>query len=411
MDVRITPTPLIGTVNIPTSKSVAHRMLICAALAKGESTILINSSSDDIDVTAHCLRTLGAKITVDGNRWHVVPISELPKRVTLDCGESGSTLRFMIPIAAALGVSATFTGHGRLPSRPVGPLLRCLSENGIETTSDEFPIRIKGKLKSGNFVIEGNISSQYITGLLLALPLCEGNSTITIIPPIESKPYLKITTAIQREFEVNITHSQNIYNVSHQEYIGKELFAKGDWSNAAFWISGGVRVAGLDLESCQGDREIMHVLWKFNAKVLIDGDAVYADLRNTLSTEIDAANIPDIVPAIAVVAATAMGTTRIYNAQRLKLKESDRLKSTAAMIRNLGGNIVETEDGFIINGKSELNGGVVDSFRDHRIVMAAAIASQKCSEPVIIKGAQAVNKSYPDFFKDFASLGGIADVL
>lgn len=410
MDIKITPFPLMGTVMAPSSKSVAHRMLICAALCNEKSSIKINANSEDITATAECLKALGTKIDVRGNEWLITPPSYFPKKVALDCGESGSTLRFMIPVVSALGIDATFTGHGRLPSRPIEPLLKCMEKNGVVSDS-EFPIHTKGKLRSGKYKIRGDISSQFITGLLLALPVCEGESSIELMPPVESKPYIDITVSVMKSFGIHIAESDSSYSLCHTIPKGGEFTAEGDWSNAAFWLASGVKVKGLNMNSVQGDKRIIDVLNSFNAKVTYGHDFAQADLSGIEAAEIDASDIPDLVPVIAAIAATAQGTTRIYNAKRLRLKESDRIKSTAMMIKSLGGDVAETDDGLIINGKNILPGGTVDGCRDHRIVMASAVAAQKCINPVIIKGAQAVNKSYPDFFKDYNSLGGMADVM
>lgn len=410
MKIKINPKTLCGKIEAPASKSVAHRTLICAALAKGKSTVKLNKTSEDIEATASCLESLGVTIEKSGNEWTVTPPAKFPEKAELDCGESGSTLRFMLPVVSALGIEATFTAHGRLPDRPIAPLLDEMKKHGI-TCNDAFPLHTSGKLTGGKFRIAGNISSQFITGLLLALPLCEEESEIEIIPPVESKPYIDITTKVLSVFGADISENRNVYKVRHSDLQSGAFNVEGDWSNAAFLLALGAGVSGLDRNSAQGDRKILDVLCAFGAELIEDGSSIRVPLANLHGTEIDASDIPDLVPVICAVAATADGTTKIYNATRLRLKESDRIKSTVEMINSLGGDAHETEDGIIINGRKSLSGGMVESFNDHRIVMAAAVASQKCENCVIINNAQAVNKSYPEFFKDFNSLGGDANVM
>lgn len=410
MNIKINPSTLSGKVEAPASKSVAHRMLICAALAKEKSTIRINKTSEDIEATASCLRSLGVAIEKEGELWTVTPPPAFPEKAELDCGESGSTLRFMLPVVSALGIDATFSGHGRLPSRPIAPLLDEMKRHGI-SCDGSFPLHVSGRLTGGKYTVAGNISSQFITGLLLALPLCEGESEIKVIPPVESKPYIDITTSVLSLFGVNTTENDNIYTVKKSDFVSGDFISEGDWSNAAFLLSLGVEVCGLDTGSTQGDRKILDVLSSFGAEITQRNGTIQVNLSSLHGADVDASDIPDLVPVICAVASTAEGTTRIYNASRLRLKESDRIETTVRMINSLGGEAHETDDGIIINGKKSLSGGTVDGCGDHRIVMSAAVSSLKCENPVIIEGAQAVNKSYPEFFKDFNSLGGDSDVM
>ncbi len=410
MDIKINPAALCGEAQAPASKSVAHRMLICAALAKNESRIKINKTSEDIEATANCLKALGVKIEKNGEIWTVTPPKKYPQKVELDCGESGSTLRFMLPVVSALGIDATLTGHGRLPSRPIAPLLDEMKRHGIKADGG-FPIHVFGKLESGKYKIAGNISSQFVTGLLLALPLCDGESVIELIPPVESKPYIDITTSVLRDFGIIINENENFYSVSPKEPSGGSFTAEGDWSNAAFLLALGVRVTNLDLSSVQGDRKILDVLKSFGAEITEGGGAIQANVKNLHSADIDASDIPDLVPVISALAATAEGTTKIYNAARLRLKESDRIKTTVGLVNSLGGEAEETADGLIIKGKQTLSGGTVDGCGDHRIVMSAAVGALRCIGNVTITGAEAVNKSYPEFFKTYKSLGGDVNVM
>ena len=404
---------LFGTVPAISSKSEAHRALICAALSDTQTTIVCEYTNNDIDATVSCLNSLGADIVRKDKAFIVNPIKEPKKNAILDCGESGSTLRFIIPIIAALGVDAEIHMHGRLPSRPLSPLYELLSENGVSLSPQgSNPLCISGKLKSGDYEIAANVSSQFISGLLFALSLCEGDSTLTLTGKIESKNYIDMTLDAQKMFGAQIEISENVYKIKGiGKYVSPDICKiMGDWSNAAFFLCAGamskdsVCVSGIDISSSQGDKKILDVLTAMGANIQIVGDFITVFPSRLHEASIDAAQIPDLVPIIATVASVAEGKTTIYNAGRLRLKESDRIESVCAMITALGGNITPTDDGMIIVGKPQLDGGTVDSFADHRIVMSAAIASTVCKNPVTIIGYEAVNKSYPDFFEHFNSI-------
>ena len=391
MNIEITPKKLSGTADAPPSKSAAHRVLICAALSDEKSVVKIGSISEDINATIGCLKVIGNEIEIRDGNVEIMPAKERPKNAVLDCGESGSTLRFMIPVSAALGINAEFTGRGRLPERPVGELLDCLEKHGVKC-SREFPIKISGKLKSGKFRIEGNVSSQYITGFLLALPLCDGDSTLEIVGHAESKPYIDLTVEIMKYFGAEINEENRIFSIKSKKYAGKVFEVEGDWSNGAALLACGIEVKNLREDSKQGDK-------------------IISEFLKELPAEIDASDIPDLVPVVSVLASAKKGRTVIYNASRLRKKESDRILSVVRMINSLGGCAEETDDGMIICGTGKLAGGTVDSFNDHRIVMAAAAAAQYCDEKVIIKNAEAINKSFPGFFSIYNSHGGSANVV
>ena len=400
----------VGCVNAPASQSAAHRMLILASLADGESTVKMNTGSEDIDATVRCLRQLGAEITQQNGLWTIRPIKKAPEAATLDCGESGSTLRFLLPVAAALGVSAVFTGHGRLPERPMAPLLNALKENGV-LVEDGFPIRISGKLNSGTFTLPGNVSSQFFTGLILALTRAARQSVIRVTPPVESESYMRLTLEALHRFCVEAEENDHTYTVRPSLPKHGAFDVEGDWSNAAALLCLGAGVSGLCLDSTQGDRKIIDVLADLGAKIMIWNGTVQADLSDLHAAEINAADIPDLVPVLAALAATANGATRITGAARLRLKESDRIETTCALINTLGGCAEPTDDGLVIRGKPRLTGGTVSSFGDHRIVMAAAVLAQNCEAPVTVTDAQAINKSFPTFFESIQSLGGNIHVL
>ena len=399
MNVTVNGKSLGGAVRAIASKSMAHRLLICAALSEGHSQIRCETLSDDIMATARCLRALGCDITYTGGVFYVSG-AERPERATLDCAESGSTLRFLLPVVAALGITGRFELSGRLPARPLSPLYEELSANGVEISPQgESPLIMKGKLRGGIYTLRADVSSQFISGLLFALPLCEEDSRIILTGKRESASYIEMTLSALRSFGIKITATSDGYTVpGKQKYRSfANATVEGDWSNAAFWLAAAalgapVSVTGLDSESLQGDRRVTEAL------SVITGKGSKA--------MIDAEDIPDLVPILSVVAAMQKKTTIIYNAKRLRLKESDRLATTSALLRAIGATVTVTEDGLRIKGDpSALRGATVDAYGDHRIAMAAAIASVVAGD-ITILGSDAVNKSYPSFFEDFRRLGG-----
>lgn len=409
MDIKITPAPISGRIEGIASKSFAHRALICACLAKGESRIKINTTSADIEATVLCLENLGAKIEKNGDIYTVSPIANAPGSAVINCNESGSTLRFLLPVVAALGIKTKINASGRLPERPLSPLKEELIRMGAEI-SDAFPLAVSGRLNSGEFTMRGDVSSQFVTGLLMALSYL-GGGKINLLPPVQSRPYIDITLQVLKRFGADIKEENNAFYIKNADLHGCDFTVEADWSNAAFPLCMGAEVSGLDPDSTQGDKAIIDVLNKMGAVITENNGCFKADVSALYGCRIDASDIPDAVPVIAAVAATAEGETVIYNAERLRLKESDRIQTTAHMICALGGEIAETDDGLIIKGKKILDGGETLSFNDHRIAMAAAVAACSCKGDVIIRQAEAVNKSYPAFFDDYNKLGGNARVL
>lgn len=416
MTVKITPSPLSGKFNAIPSKSAAHRAFICAALSNTSSIIKCHSISDDIAATIKCLNALGAKIAENNGIYDITPVKKdvIEEKALLDCGESGSTLRFILPIISSLGRNAVIQGFGRLPERPLNPLTEQLVLHGAKISSN-FPLECSGKLTSGLFSIAGNISSQFISGLLLAAPLLDGDCTINLTTQIESKPYIDMTIAVMNSFGVTVEEKANGYFVKGgQSYTSPTRFeVEGDWSNAAFWLtcgalsSNGITCINLDLNSLQGDKAIIDILSSFGANVIKGKNSVSVSPAPLKGIEIDAANIPDLVPVLAVAACGAIGKTRIYNASRLRLKESDRLLAVTDVLTNLGANISQTDDGLVIHGTGRLKGGRANAMGDHRIAMSLAVAANICDNEVIIDNAEAVNKSYPDFFTDYKKLNDI----
>ena len=402
-----------GTVAAPPSKSAVHRLLICAAASEGQTRIRCAAVSEDIEATMRCLRALGADIEVHGEYITVKRGFRRGGTAVCDCGESGSTLRFMLPLAAALGTEAEFIGKGRLSKRPIKPLCDAMSGSGVEFSGECLPLKIKGSMKSGSFSVRADVSSQFITGLLLALPLCGGESEIRLEGRAVSAPYIDITTDIQKKFGVDIIKTETGYKIKGQKYVSPhEISAEGDYSNAAFWLVSGaagekpVRCTGLDPETKQGDRKIVSVLRSMGADIKENGTEVIVAPGRLHGTEIDGENIPDLIPVLSVAACRAIGKTVIKNTARLRQKESDRVESTVRLIRALGGKISAGENHMEIDGCGTLHGGMAEACGDHRIAMSAAAASLFCENEVTIIGADAVNKSYPSFFKEFDRLGG-----
>lgn len=418
-DVKFSPFVPNGTVNVPPSKSDVHRAIICAAMANGVSRISPVALSNDIKATIGCIKALGADavlennvLTVDGTNMYK------NKTALLDCGESGSTLRFFIPIAAVGNINATFVGKGKLPQRPIGIFTEALPKAGtVCKTEGGLPLEIKGQLKSGIFEIPGNVSSQFITGLLLALPILEGDSEIVLTSPLESVGYIAMTIRTMKQFGVNIQATEKGWHIKGgQSYKTCDYTTDGDWSQAAFFmvlgaVSGKVTVKGVAKDSTQGDKKCAEILAEFGAKVTQRDNEVTVEKGDLKAITIDASQIPDLVPVLSVCAAFAEGTTKIINAERLRIKECDRLKATAELINNLGGKVKELSDGLEITGVSSLKGGNVNGYNDHRIVMSAAVCAARSDEDITATFAMSINKSYPDFYIDYNSIGGKANVL
>ncbi len=417
MDKTIKPTVLCGAVDAIESKSHAHRLLICAALSDLPCKIICKESSKDIEATAACLRALGASIERTENAYIVSPVKRDEKRdnISLLCGESGSTLRFLLPVAAALGGSFSFEMQGRLANRPLSPLYEALAESKIKLSDKGTnPLTVEGKLGSCEYSLAGNVSSQFVSGLLLASPLIADGCKITLTTKPESKGYIDLTIDVLKKFGVTVKEQiQNglyTYTVSGSyKTLKEEIKAEGDWSNAVFWLCSGaigsapVAVRGLSENSLQPDREIIEILEKFGAELEhVDGKYCVSPSPLTAS-RVDVRNCPDLSPAIALVASCATGTSTICGAGRLRLKESDRIEAICEMITALGGEAEAFDDEIIIHGTG-IVGGVVNSHNDHRIAMSAAIAAGAASEDIVILGAEATEKSYPSFFDDFLKI-------
>lgn len=408
MDLQITPKKLSGAVTPPPSKSQAHRLLIAAALAEGTSTLHNIARSQDIEATLRCVTALGGSwtetspgtLTVTGIGGRRFSGGELPR---LDCGESGSTLRFFIPIALAVAGGGIFTGHGRLMERPQGPYFQLFDKKGIFYEQKDGVLTVRGALTPGEYVLPGNVSSQFFTGLLFALPLLDGVSAVVSSTEIESQAYITMTLEAMRQAGVPVAERPGLrsFEVLHAAYHPFAATVEADWSQAAFWYAANfldsrVEIRDLNPDSGQGDKVVSELYWQLARP----GDA-----------EIDVSGCPDLLPPLAVMAAVRSGTTRFVNAARLRIKESDRLSTITAALTALGAEVHEEPDRLIIVGKPSLPGGTVDCANDHRIAMMAAIAATGCTGPVTIRGAECVQKSYPDFWEVYNTLGGDIHVL
>lgn len=410
MDIKIIPSPLSGQVNIPPSKSAAHRALICAALSEGTSRVEPFCTSKDIRATAACLRALGMRVDED-EKGYTVGRSKTAENGILDFNESGSTARFLLPVAAALGADATAVGQGRLPERPMEVLTSLLRQHGVEVSSDSLPIALKGKMTPGRFALPGNISSQYISGLMLAAPLMDGDTEIIPTTALESVGYIDMTVDAIKRQGVTVEETEKGWKISAgQKYQPADIKIEGDWSQVAFFmaaaaIGGDIRIHGLDFASKQGDMAALDVFAAFGADITIEDGVLHVKKGALRGIEVNAADIPDMVPAIAATAAFATGKTVIHSAGRLRIKESDRIKTTLAALASMGVKTEEREDGMVIYGGAP-RGGVIDGANDHRIVMAFSVAAAYASGESTVTGAEAINKSYPEFFEDFNSIGG-----
>ncbi len=391
MDIRIYPQKLSGTVHAIPSKSQAHRLLICAAFADAATRITCPETNQDIEATAGCLNALGADIRRTDTGYLVTPVQTIPKRAALYCKESGSTLRFMLPVAGALGVDATFHLEGRLPQRPLSPLWEEMERMGCHLTKPgKNTIHCTGRLHAGCYTISGGVSSQFITGLLFAMSLIQGNSTLSITGKLESSPYVDMTRQVLKIFGVNA--QENHISGSYPFSTPREISVEGDWSNGAFFLAAKamgnpLTVVGLHPDSAQGDRKVTEAL---------------SALRE--NTAISAADIPDLIPILAVFAGCKQGAT-FTDIARLRLKESDRVASVAAMLKNLGADVAITENTLTV-APAPFKGCTIDAVQDHRIAMAAAIAATVAQGPVTIIGAECVKKSYPSFWDEYRRLGG-----
>lgn len=403
-----------GVTAAPSSKSHAQRLLVCAALGTDKVSVHCGDVSEDIAAAASCVQTLCADVEeLENGVFSVVPKRKPSDSIkVLHCGESGSTLRFLIPVCGALGENCVFKMEGRLSERPLSPLDGVLAAHGMTLEKKGTELFCGGRLTGGSFEIAGNVSSQFISGLLFALPLLKEDSTLTVTGKPESTAYIDMTENALRQSDIEFVKKYKVYTVQGgQRYrLGGDCAVEGDLSNAAPFLcvgafsAEGVTVRNIPAETSQGDRKIIDVLRAFGAHVTVTGDSVTVKKANLKACTVDASEIPDLVPVISVVASAAKGDTRIINAARLRLKESDRLTTTASLLNSLGAFVEELPDGLVIHGGRKLHGGTVNTFNDHRIAFSAAVAACICDGNITVAGSECVNKSFPKFWDKFNGL-------
>ncbi|MFT3951497.1 MAG: 3-phosphoshikimate 1-carboxyvinyltransferase [Oscillospiraceae bacterium] len=405
MDVTISQGTLTGRVVIPPSKSVAHRLIIAAALTNGTSVIKNVAYSKDIRATINAMRALGADIEENADSVAVKGIALSPDTCAIDCGESGSALRFLVPICAQFGVNTAFYGHGKLPERPITPYVDAMTVKGINFTQiPDGMFSISGKLTAGDYKIAPAVSSQFVTGLLFALPMLDGDSRILIDGRLESKPYVDITIDCLKQFGIAVQETEYGYFVAgNQQYVPCDCTVEGDYSQAAFFcvanaLGSAVEILGLQKKSAQGDMKILEIC----EEIVYNKNEGKNRLR---AFTCDCSDTPDLVPILAVLASFCEGISEITNVARLRIKECDRLEAMTTCLNAVGGNVTAYPDRLVIVGVPALTGGTVDAFNDHRIPMAMAIAATRSLSPITITGAQCVDKSYPNFFDDLKALG------
>ena len=407
------PFEIAAEVRAIPSKSEAHRLLIAAPLADVPTNVVLNGfTSADIEATVRCIKALGAIVLPLKEGLRVVPGKTPVSERVFDCGESGSTLRFMLPVAAAyLRNGAVFIGAGRLPNRPLGELCDGLRANGCDISANSVPLTLTGRLTGGEFMLPGNVSSQYITGLLLALPITPQGGSIRLTSQLESSDYVSMTLRVLERFGIIVEVLTDGWKVpGGQTYHSPdECVVEGDWSNAATLlcagaINGAVTLNGLNVSSAQGDRRIVEFLGDFGAEVTTTGASVTVSSRSLHGVTLDISENPDLFPVLAVVAAAAEGRTVLTNAGRVRLKECDRLAGMAEMLSAVGAKVTETADSLIIEGGKPLHGSRVNVHNDHRLVMAAALLSQVAKADIEVDDMEAVNKSYPGFVEDWNRL-------
>ena len=423
MNVKIKPNEIKGKMKSIPSKSLLHRAIILSGIAKDREIILeqVNTISEDIEATLTCIEKLGAKTKVEGDSIRITSLGNIKKsKVELHCKESGTTLRLLLPLVSTFSKEATVDCSEGLRKRPIRELIETLEESGLYFKEKGFPINISGNVTTDFFKISGDISSQYVSGLLLLSSLLDQRSSIYLTTKLESRAYVNITIKVLRDFGIIVNELEEgvfeIYGGRDKILPPKEYQIEGDWSNAAFFLVGGclgdsIKMSGLNLESSQGDKKIVQILKKAGAILTCSDDFISSNRSHLNSFEVDFSETPDLFPILSVVAALSKGQSILKGGERLKLKESNRIESTFQMLKSLGSDVKKRDDGLIIQGKEILDGGIVNSFNDHRIVMSATMASIKCKEPVSIVNAGAVKKSYPNFFDDFKKVGGIFDVI
>lgn len=419
MSITITPKRLKGNVSVPPSKSMAHRAIICASLARGKSIIRHIEYSQDIEATISAMKALGTMIFQYDDYLEIDGTTTFMRNMCdIDCHESGSTLRFMVPISIVCEANVHFTGQGRLGKRPLDVYYKIFDQQNIGYLykEDELDLYIKGQLQAGEFEIPGDVSSQFVSGLLFALPLLDNDSRIVMTSPLESKGYIDLTLQMLNQYGVQIENKNYQEFIIHggQTYQPCDYYVEADFSQAAFYLVAGVLgndviLNGLNLSTRQGDKEVIDILERMGCQLTVKekGHQMYSGTLT--ATTIDGSQCPDIIPVIALACALSEGVTHIKNIGRLRIKECDRLSATVEVINQLGGIAKEEDDSMIIEGVKTLQGGKVSSYNDHRMAMMEAIASTVCQNDIVIDDKDCVQKSYPSFWEHFVMLGGVYD--
>ena len=423
MKVLIRPKKLSGKIDVVPSKSYSHRAIIAASLASGKSIIKNVIFSNDILRTIDCCRAFGAKIEVFDNYLVIDGIDEIRRmECEINAGESGSTIRFMIPIMLVNPLPMEFKGENHLNNRPLDSYFEIFDKFGIDYSHPNgsyMPLKTKGGLTPGVYEIKGDVSSQFITGLLFALPLLSGDSIIKITTKLESKSYIDLTLDILKKFNIIVTNNnyEEFIISGNQKYLPYDYTVEGDFSQAAFFLVAGalgndISLGCMNLDSLQGDRKILDDIKALGANILVDDDLIKAIPNKLVGNVIDFSNSPDLGPVLSVLASVAEGETSFINAKRLRIKECDRITCVKEELLKLGAIVSESLEEMYFTGVSTLHGSMeLDSHNDHRIAMALAVASTICTSPLLIEGAQCVRKSYPHFWEDFKKLGGDFDEL
>ena len=402
---------LSGEISAITSKSYAHRAIFCGSLARGESVIEINDLSKDIEASLNAVKALGVRVKKIGNKFYFNPPEKFSGPVTIDVNESGSTLRFLLPVLAALGLEAKVIRRGSLVGRTNSVYFHEFPKHGVEIKEVGDTIYLRGKLKDFNFTLPGNISSQFISGLMLASGFCQEDFNIRLTSETESKPYIDMTIDVMKNFGVEVIEGKNSFTC-RGKFSPANYVVEKDWSNALFFLAAGVRVLGLNKNSLQGDRKALEFLRDLGYVNISKEDFQLKKIRDgKKNVLLDAKNMPDAVPILSIMAALSNTDTEVINIKRLRLKESDRVKSTVDMLENLGVQVKLSEDSFSFRGVEKFKSAKINSYSDHRIAMAASIAATFADGPIIINDSQCVEKSYKNFFDDFKSLGGKTNVI
>jgi 3-phosphoshikimate 1-carboxyvinyltransferase len=418
MTVMVYPNNIKGSLNAIPAKAHGHRLFIASALSHEKTLLELHLLSRDLEATLGCLEALGSGTVHDAKGIWITPLN-FPKEIpVLDCGESGSTLRFLLPIAAALVEEFEMRGTGRLPDRPLGELKREMMRNGCRFSSNQLPFRVRGPLDPGKYQLPGDVSSQYITGLLMALPLLRKDSVIEVQSPLESAGYVEMTLDVLKAFGIAVRRTKVGFKVpGNQRYHSPgKVKVEGDWSNGAFFlamgaIQGEVKVEGLEKASLQPDRKILAFMEEMGAKLTVSSQGVLAKKSPLKAIKADISACPDLMPVLSVLMANATGISEIMGGKRLRFKESDRIRAMKENLSGLGVQVEEKEDGLKIWGNPHIRGGAVQGYNDHRIVMAMATAACNSKAPILITDHDAVEKSYPNFFLDLKNMGGEWNVL